>query len=79
MNDTSSFAEDLSVTHKIEGGTDSVKKQNKLSPNLALIHNMSGNDELGKVSDAIIGELSIVESDGSNHGNETPAYMLKSK
>lgn len=55
MNDTSSFAEDLSVTHKIEGGTDSVKKQNKLGPNLAVMHNISANDELGKVSDAILG------------------------
>ena len=75
--DTSSFNEDLSVTQKIEGGNDSVKKGRKAAPQLGLTQQLSATDELGKVSDPNLKELSIVESEHSNHV-DTPADVLNS-
>ena len=39
---------------------------------------MSGADELGKGSDPNLKELSIVESEHSNHGVDTPADAMQS-
>ena len=49
------------------------------APNLALLHNLSMNEDAAKISDAGLKELSIVESDNSAHahGLETPAAALK--
>lgn len=43
------------------------------APTIGLLNNMSNPDELNRMSDANLKELSIVDSDSSEHVGETPA------
>ena len=73
--ETSSFNEDLSKMDAIEaisGG----KPVPRISQNLNLLHNVSVHDE-AYISDAGLKELSVVESDNSDQGLDTPAAYLK--
>ena len=78
--DTSSFNEDLSYNQQtkfdlLEAGSGG--KVPRIPQNLAMLHNVSVHDDTAYISGDGLKELSVVESDNSDQGMDTPAAYLK--